>query len=238
MVEHSAFEPSSSTAHPPRDSQSRTELLDALRRLLSRRIEPFVIDVGANDGSFILEVNDLLPIRALCIEPGVDAHSRLAAVAEYRPNIRTLNVAIDEVRGEADFFVAKSDVGSSLLLPVAGQLSEWATTVAKVRVPTVRLDEILERESEVDLLKVDTQGTDLRVLRSGAALLAPEKVGAILVESNFHQIYEGQDSFGDLYHLLVGKGYFMADFFRYFNRKGWLWYADALFLPTSSEFAT
>lgn len=222
-----------------RDTASEVELSDALRRLLSTTAEPFVVDVGANDGAFILGLDEVVPVRGLCIEPGPDAFARLVVRLKTKPKLRTLQAAVAEQEGEAVFNISESDVGSSLLQPVANQSSRWAQTVSQVTVPTVRLESLLSSEEQfVDLLKVDTQGTDLSVLLSAGPLLKPARVGAVLVESNFHSIYEGQDSFADVYRVLTECGYFLADLFRYYNRKGWLWYADALFLPTSERYVT
>jgi FkbM family methyltransferase len=221
------------------DAVSEAELHKALHRILSSTDHPFVLDVGANDGGFILGLNNLVSVSALCFEPGPAAFDRLTVNLAGQPQIRALQVAIAETEGNVLFHISESDVGSSLLKPVAGQSSKWAKTATQIIVPTVRLDGVLSGDSRfVDLLKVDTQGTDLGVLLSAGQMLNPVKVGAVLIEVNFHRIYEGQNSFADVYRLLVEKGYFLAELFRYYNRKGWLWYADALFLPSSSEYAT
>lgn len=222
-----------------RDTASEVELSVALRRLLGTKTEPFVVDVGANDGAFILGLDEVVPVKGLCIEPGPEAFARLVLRLKTKPKLRTLRAAVAEHEGEATFHISESDVGSSLLRPVADQSSRWAQTVSQITVPTVRLESLLKSvEHFVDLLKIDTQGTDLSVLLSAGPLLKPTCVGAVLVEVNFHRIYEGQDSFADVYRVLTEGGYFLAELFRYYNRKEWLWYADALFLPASEQYIT
>ena len=222
-----------------RDATSEAELIDALSRVLGITADPFVVDVGANDGAFILRLRSVVPIRGLCVEPGPEAFARLVQRLRSNPEISAVQAAVAASEGDALFHVSESDIGSSLLRPVAHQSSRWARTVSQIIVPTVRLDRLLEDERQfVNLLKVDTQGTDLSVLLSAGSLLEPSRVGAVLIEANFHRIYEGQDSFSDVYRLLDERGYFLAELFRYYNRKGWLWYADALFLPRSERYAT
>lgn len=221
------------------DAASEVERRDALRRLLSNTTEPFVVDVGANDGGFIFGLDEVVPVRGLCIEPGPDAFARLLERLKTKPKLRGLQAAIAQHEGDAVFYISKSDNGSSLIQPVPHQSSRWAQTEKQITVPTVRLESLLSSEEQfVDLLKIDAQGTDLSVLLSAGPLLNPAHIGAILVESNFHQMYEGQDSFADVYRVLTERGYFLAELFRYYNRKGWLWYADALFLPTSERYVT
>lgn len=218
---------------------SARELRNALHRLLHANPDPFVVDVGANDGDFIIGLTESLPISGLSIEPGPNAFSRLLQRLEPWPKIRAVCVAIADEEGSALLNVAESDVGSSLLTPMADPSSRWARTESQITVPTTRLDCLLEGEHRVvSLLKVDAEGTDLSVLMSAGSMLEPGQVGAVLVEVKFHQFYKGQDSFSDVLKLMDERGYFLAELFRYYNRKGWLWYADALFLPRSEAYAT
>lgn len=221
------------------DTRSEQELWASLERILGANGTKHVVDVGANEGEFILKVNDIADITALCIEPGPDAFRRLVDNVGHMRNIRAVQVAVAADNGTRDFFHSESDVGSSLLRPVADPASKWARTVATSVVRTERLDSLVGCEgSVIDLLKVDTQGTDLRVLRSAGDLLVADRVKAVLVEVNFHLIYEHQDSFSDIMSFMDSREYFLAEIFRYYNRLNWIWYADALFLPRSAEFAT
>ena len=214
------------------------EMLAALARVLNPGA--FIVDVGANEGQFIHALRSTVAIRAACLEPGANAFSRLRRSLEGVEGIEALNVAASATTAHADFFISSSDVGSSLLRPVAGQHSAWARTVAVERVRAVRLDELAETQQwpSIDLLKVDTQGSDLDVLTSAGSRLNGSSIGAVLVEVNFHNLYEGQESFGSICDHMESRGYFLAELFRRYNRLGWLWYADALFLPRTTRFAT
>lgn len=214
------------------------EMFAALARVLDSGA--FVVDVGANEGQFIHALRRTVAIRAACLEPGADAFSRLRKSLVGIEGIEALNLAASATTSTSDFFISRSDIGSSLLRPVPGQVSRWAQTVAVECVQAFRLDELAEAKQwqRIDLLKVDTQGSDLDVLASAGSKLDGTTIGAALVEVNFHQLYEGQASFGAICNLMEGKGYFLAELFRRYNRLGWLWYADALFLPRTSRFAT
>lgn len=221
------------------DASSEQELWMSLERILASTGTKYVVDVGANEGQFILKVGEIASISALCVEPGPDAFLRLIDNVGQMANIKAIQVAVAEEGGDRAFFLSESDVGSSLLRPVADPASQWARTIATSVVRTERLDVLLgPDETMVDLLKVDTQGTDLGVLRSAGGLLVPARIRAVLVEVNFHSLYEHQDSFSDIISFMDSRGYFLAEIFRYYNRLNWLWYADALFLPRSPEYAT
>lgn len=151
-------------------------------------------------------------------------------------------MAVSDVSGEAEFFVSEEDVGSSLLAPLANQTSQWLTPSSRgaISVQTTRLDDwLVSRDlSHVELLKSDAQGFDGKVIESAGKFLSPDSIRAVLVELNFHGFYEGQDSFYGIIETLCKKGYFLAGMFRHYNRAGWHWWADALFLPDQAPFST
>lgn len=220
------------------DATSESELFRSLGKLLAPGA--FVVDVGANEGQFALRLDSEVSVRAFCIEPGSSAATRLNAAISPHDDWKLLRAAVTDVAGDASFFVSQSDIGSSLLRPLAGQTSRWAQTVGVETVPTVRLDDLAESEgwSRIDLLKVDTQGADLSVLQSAGVLLNASFVGGVLIEANFHKMYEQQASFGDIYNYLIERGFFLAELFRYYNQHDWLWYGDALFLPNLPQYST
>lgn len=227
-----------------RDAELNTDLLaDGERRVALQRLlqqGSLVIDVGANRGQFAQEVLEIQDVSIICFEPGAEAFKSLRALAADNPKITPENMAVSEVTGTADFYVQRSDFGSSLLKPVKDQSSEWLTLDSVVRVQTIRLDDYMSKRgiSKIALLKSDAQGFDQRVLASAGARLNPQHIGSILVEVNFHHFYVGQDSFAGLLELLSEAGYFVAGVFRHFNRSGWLWWADVLFLPNAAPFST
>jgi FkbM family methyltransferase len=220
------------------DAAADAERAQALSRILT--VDSMVLDVGANRGQFARQLLAAVPCTVVCFEPVQAAFDDLVAVAREVPGIRPVRLGVAETTGEVDFFVQESDLGSSLLEPVPDQSSKWATAAERQRVPVTRLDDYLDAEGPafVDLLKTDCQGADAQVLRSGGRHLNPDRIGALLVELNFHAFYQGQDSVSDVLDVATEHGYFLAGFFRHVNREGWLWWADALFLPNRAPFST
>jgi FkbM family methyltransferase len=220
------------------DATADAERAQALARILTA--DSVVFDVGANRGQFARQLLAAVPCTVVCLEPVQAAYDDLVAVALEHPLIRPVRLGVAEVTGEVDFFVQESDLGSSLLEPVPDQSSKWATAAERQRVPVTRLDDYLDAHGPdfVDLLKTDCQGADAQVLRSAGRLLDPDRIGALLVELNFHAFYQGQDSVSDVLDVAAEHGYFLAGLFRHVNREGWLWWADALFLPNRAPFST
>ena len=199
-----------------------------------------VVDVGANRGELLDVLSNLRVDRYVGIEPGQAAFADLQTRCRDLKNHLAVNVAVSSINGESVFFESQSDIGSSLSRPLPGQESDWAQTVAENVVETRRLDSISDDFgiTQIDLLKVDAQGTDLDVLRSLGDLLRPAAVTCVLVEMAYHPQYDNQSHPDEILRLMRESGYFLADDFPYPNRHGWRWYADGLFLPRDERFAT
>ena len=92
--------------------------------------------------------------------------------------------------------------------------------VSTVTVPTLTLEAAARRHDCLDacFLKLDTQGTELDILRSGEPLLR-ESVLGVQVEVEFHEFYEGQPLFADVDAYLRGFGFTLFDLHRSLHRR-------------------
>jgi len=222
------------------DESADAERREALKNILTPG--GIVLDVGANRGQFALDLLAVQKPQIFCFEPLPEAFAQLEDLQKLHPQITPIQMAVSNVSGETEFHVTEGDVGSSLLAPVANQTSQWLTpsSAGLISVQCTRLDEWIVSHDigNVELLKSDAQGFDRRVIESAGKFLSPDSIGAILVELNFHRFYEGQDSFYGIMESLCTKGYFLAGMYRHYNRAGWLWWADALFLPDREPYST
>jgi FkbM family methyltransferase len=191
-----------------------------------------IVDVGAYRGDFAAAALAAFPgSSALLFEPGP---SKAAALRErYRgnPAVRVFEVALGDERGDAPLHEREESATDSLL-PFA-EAAEETTHLVRVR----RLDEVLDEEGvpSVDLVKVDTQGYDLRVLRGAAETLA-RCHPALLVEAIFTPLYRGQASFDELLSFLTAAGYRPAGVHAvHTDARGLLAFADFLFLWRGSH---
>ncbi len=115
------------------------------------------------------------------------------------PGKRMLNVS--RGRYESSFLEPDMDLirrlGIKGSFDVAAREEVWCTT----------LDEFARRDGieAVDYLKLDTQGTELDILRGGEAMLASTLV--IKTEVEFVQVYRGQPLFGEVVGHLADRGF-------------------------------
>jgi len=200
-----------------------------------------MVDVGAASGEFAATVQAHCGLRsALLVEPQPAFYRQL----EERfpgPTMTVHNCAVSDASGTMPMEILNANYSSSLLpvIPEAGganrrlDLSVRETIVVDVR----RLDDLARQVTgDIDLLKIDTQGSELHVLRGAVETL--RRVRLIWIEVSFVPLYEGSALFADVHALLRQHRFYLHslhDGFR--GDHGELLQADALFIaePQSSR---
>ncbi len=87
--------------------------------------------------------------------------------------------------------------------------------VEEVPVTTTRLDDM--NIEDVDLLKIDVQGSELNILQNGRELY--QKASMIDTEAMFIQAYENQPLFSDIELELRNHGFMFHKFVKLFSRQ-------------------
>jgi FkbM family methyltransferase len=184
-----------------------------------KRIHPgtirCVFDVGAHVGQSAALFSDTFPAaRIHSFEPDPDSFARLRDLAVTDARVTPVNAAVGDHEGEATFFVNTFSQTSSLLRPRdgAGQFlvaSEGLDVRRETRVRVTTLDRYCAEHAieRIDLLKLDTQGYELRVLDGAAAMLRRQAVPLIYLEVGFVPLYEHQPLFPAVYQYLYDRDY-------------------------------
>lgn len=145
-----------------------------------------LVDCGANCGFVGLLARQIRLAHVLFVEP----HPRLAA--SIRRNLelngwndaaRVIEAAASDADGEVTLHESARFDGSHSVLPdwVAGESSPGR----EIRVPARTLRSVLDAVpgfERVDLLKVDTEGHDVAVLRGLGDQLHPDRIRAVYIE--------------------------------------------------------
>jgi FkbM family methyltransferase len=181
-----------------------------LRRVIGAGPHTF-LDIGANCGQTAEHLLRAFPASSVhSFEPIPEALEKLRALAARTRGINVLPFALGSAEGTAPFNVAEGTVGSSLLkFTEPGAFGAWSIPVREITVQVRRLDRVWPELNlaRVDLLKTDTQGFDLEVLKGAGELLNPGTVRSILAEVNFLTYYTGQSKAHDILAFLEAKGY-------------------------------
>jgi FkbM family methyltransferase len=190
-----------------------TRALDVLAR---SGISLTLVDVGASLEPF----PPFRPLLGHATYVGFDPDRRemhTEASASGRLVIVDKAVVADADRPTARFFLTRNPTASSTLRPLADAVAPYLhayryEVVDEAEVPATTLAGALEAAGldRVDWVKLDTQGTDLRLLDSLDESLFSTLM-AVDAEPGFDQHYETEDTFGDLHREMVGRGFWLAD---------------------------
>ena len=181
--------------------------------------QPLVIfDVGANDGTTFSHMPRWFPwMRFYAFEPTPDLVAKLCPHMARWSNYHLIPKAVAETRGTLRFNVAGvGDWGCSSLLEFADGLDRtWPgrddfKVTRQIEVETIRLGDFVRehRIERIDFLHVDTQGTDLNVLRSLGEEIRRVRAGVIEVpQSREVMLYRNQHTREEAMEFFAKNGF-------------------------------
>lgn len=198
------------------------------------RGKPLLLDVGAYRGDFaskFLGLKNTPFQKAVLFEPNPDCFRMLEGVFASDSRYSVQRVACDSESNPRTLF-CRGEKYTGSLLHYATEEGGFSTDETLVR--CLRLDDYLTSSSDraqVGLIKVDTQGNDLRVLQGAEEILRTSRPW-LAVELIFIPLYKGQADPQELTRWLGSQGYTLAgQFNEYYTSDGWLAWEDACFIP-------
>lgn len=217
--------------------------VDHFIRLLRWRDQGFqariIYDIGAHDGLWTEMCQCLFsPTQCFLFEPqpahqaGVRARQSAGARWEIIP------VALGDAEQVRQIYVTENDTASSLLRPLEGNVpAAWGTRpVNQQDVQIAALDELAAQNKwpPPDLVKIDVQGYEGRVLAGGKNVLSQSQ--RLVVEVSLHAIYREQSLLPEIAATLSSWGYEIEDLNEACREwAGRLWQADLWWRRTGSR---
>ena len=211
--------------------------LEMVHALLAHRgaqaRDAMAIDVGAHVGRFALSlVRSGLFARVIAFEPNPENLEPLAALAKEDPRLAVVQSAVSDASGQRDFHADRDSATGSLLTFDPAYSTDGPVLTRRVSVTTI--DEYLAGHAfgkRVSLIKTDTQGHDLSVLRGAAATIRSHRP-VVITEMIYLPLYAGQEQPGRIVEEMSGLGYELYSLFNiHATIEGRLAFADALFTP-------
>jgi FkbM family methyltransferase len=199
--------------------------------------------------------------RAIGFEPDEDECERLRQHYQDRPSVEIVAHALGSKPGPAMLYITREPACSSLYRPIDDIVDrhprlEPQRLAARQQIELTTLDSWCQHHGvdRVDYMKLDTQGSELDVLRGATRTL--ERVLVVQTEVEFNRMYEAQPLFGDVDRFLRDHGFVLwqlenlshhrqrgarsslrrcTEFFdwdvaQFSRRPGQLFWADALFV--------
>ena len=199
--------------------------------------------------------------RAVGFEPDEDECERLRKRYQDRPGVEIVGHALGREVGTATLHVTREPARSSLYRPLDDVVDrhprlEPQRLAHSEQIDLDTIDDwcVQSGTDHIDVIKLDTQGSELDVLRGAARTL--DRIIAVQTEVEFNRMYEGQPLFEDidrflrehdfvLWHLdnlshhrqhgaraalQQSTQFFDFDVVQFSRRSGQLFWADALFV--------
>jgi FkbM family methyltransferase len=202
-----------------------------------RRAEPsfspkLIFDVGANVGqSAELFLSAFPEARIQCFEPAEGTFAALSERFGADPRVSLNRLALDDRDHEVRFLSRPGSAGNRILAEDEGGRGE--------RVPAMRADAFCaaRRIEEIDIVKIDTEGNDLRVLVGFAEHLQTRRIAYLQVEcatspdNRFHvQLDRFMHFLNPFGYRLFGLFEFTRRIYRTRQKLNGIWFCNAVFV--------
>jgi FkbM family methyltransferase len=160
----------------PRDGIPTVWGMDELRFFYERTLEyeqPVILDIGANTGAFSVLAVMNPAMRSYAFEPATNTYAilnRNISLNRLHDKIKTFQIALSDRNGKVVLKYPKSGKDSGLAcIGEPLRFDEWI----EFKVETSRLDDFATEHGieKVDLIKIDTEGCELFVLKGAEELI-------------------------------------------------------------------
>jgi FkbM family methyltransferase len=181
----------------------------------------YCVDVGSRGG-----FEDLRTLRPSLHVYSLDADVTAPLGATEFASFHHFSLALHSSRGERDFFLTTHPGMSSLLEFDRGAFArhfglmpgsaEWARGLEPQRkqaIKTETADNFFRSQNleRVDFLKLDTQGTELEILKGARGYLDAGKIAVLKTEVLFLPVYRDQCTFSEIDRFMKDRGFMFVD---------------------------
>ncbi len=198
-----------------------------------------VADVGAAGGLDsrwkFLEPN----LIEILFEPGLESFKELEMCSEEHSII--FNSALSDSKKEVNFNICRWHQASSIYEPNFNIIKNYPNperfeVIDRITMEADSLSNLLSSKNvkSLDFLKIDTQGSELEILKGAGNYI--DSVIGVEVEVEFVELYKNQPLFDEVHAFLLDHGLTLIDLKRSFwsrdnisDKKGQLIFADGLY---------
>lgn len=173
-----------------------------------------IFDIGANYGQTWITLREIFPDATIhCFEPSSEAASVLEKMTQHCPYTKVHRLALGNRNGNEALNLFTSQACNSLLKQSPQLENAVPEHLFKskgneiVKLQTLQSFMVQSSINRIDLLKVDTQGFDLEVLKGAGEALNHEIISYIRVELIFINQYENQCNPLEVISFLIERGY-------------------------------
>lgn len=184
-------------------------------------VDKIIFDVGANDGSSHIGTALHNPNKLVfAFEPTPRMIDIIKSKISHLKNYVLVEKAVSDFEGTSTFNVAgQSDWGCSSLLEFSNKSqTKWPgrtdfKVTDTIEVDVIRLDSFIKEKTipKIDYIHIDTQGSDLEVLKGMGDLINIVRAGVMEAGNEKDILYKGQNTLKETIKFLNSKGFEVKD---------------------------
>lgn len=201
-----------------------------MAKFVDRQANLTIFDVGANEGQTVRNFKKTFPqANIYSFEPSAKTFEILKRNVGNETNVCLHNVAFGSLMETKTFYEnTHSDMSSFLSLGKAG----WGAVTQESCMQVVTIDSFCHEKDikQIHILKSDTQGYEIEVLKGAIEMMKNNSIQLIYLEILFSDLYEGLQPFHDLAKLLSESNYRLVSFYQFHYQEDMASWADALFV--------
>jgi FkbM family methyltransferase len=201
-----------------------------MRDLTGSRPGLVIFDVGANVGQTIGYFRNSLRRPIIhSFEPNRVAFDELQQRCSGIEGVRLNNCGLGAEVGTLELLENVHSELSSFLEP-RGECGGTITRRSQVKVRTI--DDYCGENGIncIDILKSDTQGFDLQVIKGAKHLLMEQRIHLVFTEITFCEMYQNSTKLDEIYGFLTSRGFLLISFYKLYYQNGRAGWTDALFV--------
>lgn len=177
-------------------------------------------DIGANEGVFAVQIAKNEPkTYVVAFEPIPKLVYSIKEKVSHLKNFMILRNAVSNFNGEAKFNISPEsqygDFSCSSLLDFSDKSkTDWPgredfKVIDDIEVDVIRLDSVIVEYKipKIDYLKIDTQGSDLKVLEGLGEFISIVKAGTLEAAAKESILYNGQNTQEESIAFLESNGF-------------------------------
>lgn len=206
-------------------------VLKLLRRHGSKPL--FIVDIGAADGMVSSYFSkNLKNVKIIAFEPNPEEYKKALKNNSSNRSVELRNMALSDKPGTVAMNVLSNSFSSSLLMPDRSEIDDGMAAKLSLKntidVTCSTLDLELRECGKIDLIKIDTQGTEISVLNGATEVLKRTKY--VLIEQNNNSYYKGGCWYYEVDHFLRDRGFELGDIIVTYRTDGMVKEFDSLYV--------
>ncbi|MEO1516124.1 MAG: FkbM family methyltransferase [Bacteroidota bacterium] len=208
------------------------------QKRLTKSNRPLIFDVGAFRGESAMAYHHYFEgnCDVYSFEPFSESYEQLKANTASHEHLRHFHLALGQHKGTAKLHVNNFAATNSFLPSAPEGIETWGKSTLETKqlleVPMETIDNLVEEHgiAQIDILKMDTQGTEHLVMEGARRSIEQGKIRLIYTELIVMPIYTGQMPLDEILRMYREHGFELYSLYQSTDQDGRLKFMDGIFI--------